>query len=382
MEESSISIRTLDAAVPQAQASPLAQWTKSYSLEGLGSGRTNNFNLLRFIAASLVIFSHCYPIAWGTNYEPIYNHFGHLEDGGSLGVLVFFSISGYLIAQSFAVRSNPGAFLLARALRIYPGLITATFYSALLASFATNVPLSKFWADQMTRTFLLHNSLGYPTIFALPGAFATNPAAGAVNGSLWTLPVEMEMYLVVVAVGIAGYFSHRALFNTFFAVFVVYAIIYKPSEALLVYGNTPGVGAMAMIFLCGMFFYVNRDRVPLNIAAAVILLAAVAVLHRIPGIKMFYVPVVAYVVLVLAYHPKLYFSAFNRLGDYSYGLYIYAFPTQQLIAYYVKGIRPIPLFLLAYPCTLAVAIVSWKFIEKPMLQLKPREAAARKSIAA
>jgi peptidoglycan/LPS O-acetylase OafA/YrhL len=85
---------------------------------------------------------------------------------------------------------------------------------------------------------------------------------------------------------------------------------------------------------------------------------------------MLYLPAVAYIILVLAYHPKLYFAAFNRLGDYSYGLYIYAYPTQQWIASHNRGIKATPLFLLAYPCILAMAILSWRFIEKPMLKWK------------
>jgi peptidoglycan/LPS O-acetylase OafA/YrhL len=374
-------MRASGVAVSPVQARPFAAWTKSYALEGLASGRTNNFNLLRFFAASLVIFSHCYAVAWGTNFEPIYEYLGRLETGGSLGVLVFFSISGFLIAQSFARRSRVMPFLAARILRIYPGLIAATVFSALLASFATTLPRLKFWTDDLTQTFLLHNSLGYPTIFDLPGTFAMNPDPRVVNGSLWTLPIEMEMYLLVAALGIAGYFAHRALFNAFFGAFLVYVIIYKPAESLLVYGNTPEVGRMAMIFLFGMFLYVNRDRVPLSIPGAALLLAAIALLYRVPRINLFYLPAVAYIVLVMAYHPKLYFAAFNRWGDYSYGLYIYAFPVQQLIAYYDKGIRAVPLFLLAYPCILAVAMFSWRFIEEPMLRLKPKGAAAVNRIA-
>ena len=380
VEESLKSASTLDVAAAPAKAGPLAAWTKSYTLEGLSSGRTNNFTLLRFVAASLVIISHSYATAWGNNADPVLKYFGSLETGGTLGVLVFFSISGYLITQSFAARAHLKTFLIARVLRIYPGLIAATFYSALLASFATTVPLSKFLTDDMTQTFLLHNSLGYPTMYYLPGAFAKNPYVGAVNGSLWTLPIEMEMYVLVAVLGIVGYIAHRVWFNIFFTGLVVFAWVYKPAESLLIYGDTPNVGRMAMIFLFGIFFYVNRDRIPINIPSAALLVAAIAVFHKVPGIRMLYLPAVAYIVLVLAYHPKLYFPAFNRLGDYSYGLYIYAFPTQQLIAYHIKGIRPVPLFLLAYPCILAMAILSWKFIEKPMLKLKPRASASRDTL--
>jgi peptidoglycan/LPS O-acetylase OafA/YrhL len=350
----------------------LAAWAKSYALGDVASGRANNLNLLRFLAASLVIVSHSFAIAWGKSPDPILVNFGLLETGGTLGVLVFFSISGYLITQSYAARHHLESFLIARVLRIYPGLIAATFYSALLASFATAVPFAKFVTDPMTGTFLLHNSLGFPTEYYLPGAFASNPYPGAVNGALWTLPIEMEMYILVAVVGMVGYLAHRTMFNAFFAAFMLYALIFRPTEWLPFYGGVPEALRMALIFLCGMFFYMNRDCVPLSIPGAAVLLTLIVIFHKIPNIRMFYLPAVAYVVLVLAYHPKLYFAAFTRLGDYSYGLYIYAFPTQQLIAYHFKEMRAGPLFLLAYPCALAMAILSWRFIEKPMLGLKPK----------
>ena len=126
-----------------------------------------------------------------------------------------------------------------------------------------------------------------------------------------------------------------------------------------------------MIFLIGVFFFVNRDRVPISIPLAAFLIAATTALHKLPDTRFYYSPVIAYVVFVLAYHPKLYFAAFlNRLGDYSYGLYIYAFPTQQLIAHMHRDIRALPLFFFAFPCVLATAVLSWTFIEKPMLSLK------------
>jgi peptidoglycan/LPS O-acetylase OafA/YrhL len=350
----------------------LHAWMRSYTLGDVAHGRRNNLNLLRFLAAALVIVSHSYALGWDRLPEPILKYWGHLETGGTLGVLVFFSISGYLITQSFAARHHLESFLLARALRIYPGLIAATFFSALIASFATSVPFAKFAADPMTRTFLLHNSLGFPTEFYLPGAFAANPFPGAVNGALWTLPIEMEMYILVALLGLIGYFANRTMFNAFFVAFLAYALVFRPSEWLPIFSESGDAVRMAMIFLLGMFCFMNRDRVPLSIPAAALVVVLIAIFHKVPDIRTYYLPAVAYVVLVLAYHPKLYFAAFTRLGDYSYGLYIYAFPLQQWIAFRAKGIGAVSLFWLAFPCALAMAILSWTFLEKPMLGLKPR----------
>lgn len=362
----------LNSPMNRLKMQRVAAWMRSYTLADFASGRTNNFYLLRFFAATLVILSHSFPIAWGINFEPVDMYFGHLETGGTLGVLIFFAVSGFLITQSFVTRGGRlKSFLTARFLRIYPGLAAATIFSVLLACFATDVPMRQFFfTDHLTRKFLLHNALSYPTEFYLPGTFTENPFPRAVNGPLWTLPIELEMYLVVAGLGIFGLFASREWFNTFFAAFILVVSTVKLTDLPLVYSDVPGVARMAIIFLIGALFYMNRDRIRISIPWMILFLAAIIHWHKSPNIKMLYLPAIAYIVFVLAYHPKLYFAAFNRLGDYSYGLYIYAFPIQQLISHYHKGIRAIPLFLFAFPCILVVAIFSWHCIEKPSLKLK------------
>src|SRR5579872_7610750 len=109
---------TTPAITRKEQAGWLTAFTRSYLLADLSIGRANNFNLLRFFAASLVILSHCSALAWGGNPELIWNYMGHLETGGSIGVLIFFAISGFLVVQSFVSRAKLKHFFAARALRI------------------------------------------------------------------------------------------------------------------------------------------------------------------------------------------------------------------------------------------------------------------------
>jgi peptidoglycan/LPS O-acetylase OafA/YrhL len=78
------------------------------------------------------------------------------------------------------------------------------------------------------------------------------------------------------------------------------------------------------------------------------------------------------VILVLAYHPRVRFNAYNRVGDYSYGVYVYAFPLQQTLVERLPSLQPLALFALALPCTLAVAMLSWHALERPALALKSR----------
>src|SRR5205823_1760511 len=83
-------------------------------------------------------------------------------------------------------------------------------------------------------------------------------------------------------------------------------------------------------------------------------------------------PLLTYALLMLAYHPALQWRAFNGLGDYSYGLYVYSFPIQQTIVYVMPEVSPLLLFALAMLLTLAVAALSWHMVEKPLLGLKSR----------
>ena len=85
-----------------------------------------------------------------------------------------------------------------------------------------------------------------------------------------------------------------------------------------------------------------------------------------------FAPLLAYVVLVVAYHPRLAWPAFNRVGDYSYGVYVYSFPIQQTLVQRIPGIEPAPLFALAMTLTLVVAALSWHCLEQPALGLKSR----------
>ncbi len=78
--------------------------------------------------------------------------------------------------------------------------------------------------------------------------------------------------------------------------------------------------------------------------------------------------VLGYFVLTLGYHPAVHIAGFHRFGDYSYGLYIYAYPLQQLLA--TRFHSPLAFFAATYPLTLLAAVCSWHFIEEPSLKLK------------
>jgi peptidoglycan/LPS O-acetylase OafA/YrhL len=129
---------------------------------------------------------------------------------------------------------------------------------------------------------------------------------------------------------------------------------------------------LALLFALGSLAWCWRARIVVSLTVAAAALAVVAWNPAGIGRGALLEPLLAYVVLVAAYHPRLQWPAFNRTGDYSYGLYVYSFPIQQLLVQLLPGATPARLFALALPAALVVAALSWHVVEKPALGLKSR----------
>jgi peptidoglycan/LPS O-acetylase OafA/YrhL len=182
--------------------------------------------------------------------------------------------------------------------------------------------------------------------------------------------VELRMYVAIAVFGAAGLIVRKwywaAAFCALFALFLV-----RP-EWLQFQTKEPSAPEFVLLFALGSLAYVWRSSIPLSIVAT---LVGVALYAWNPADSMrgfAFTVLVAYAVLVLAYHPRLQWPPANRLGDYSYGMYVYAFPIQQTIVYRLPGITVAELFFAGFVVTLATAATSWHFLEKPFLSLKSR----------
>jgi len=118
-------------------------------------GRNNNFNLIRFIAASLVLYSHSFPLA-GVDGEPFRKYTG--LSAGEMAVDVFFITSGFLIANSFFRRNSIISFVWARVLRIYPALFVAMIFCVLVVGlFFTKDAWSVYLLSAETHKYFIKN---------------------------------------------------------------------------------------------------------------------------------------------------------------------------------------------------------------------------------
>jgi peptidoglycan/LPS O-acetylase OafA/YrhL len=346
----------------------MARWS-ALRLGDYTAGRDNNVQLLRLLSAAGVIAFHSYAFTGHMENDPVWRATSD-TNFGALGVRCFFVLSGFLVTQSWLRHPRLSAFVAARVLRIYPALFAAVALTILLAGLSSPLPWGSFLFDPVTIDYAWRNALAWQVRFNLPGAFATNPFPGASNGSLWTLPIELRLYVGVAIAGTAGFLARRNLWAAVFAALVALFAV-KP-EWLPLEPYDHGVPELALLFGLGSLAYVWRSALPLSLGA---MLAGILFYAWNPlGIARGPVAtlILAYTVLVLAYHPWLRWRAFNRVGDYSYGLYVYAFPVQQTIVFRLPILTAGELFALSFLATLVLAAASWHALEKPALGLRSR----------
>jgi peptidoglycan/LPS O-acetylase OafA/YrhL len=337
-------------------------------LATLAHGRANNFQLIRLLAAAAVVLFHSYALTNHWADEPLWKRIPELNSG-AMGVACFFVISGFLVTQSWLARTRAVPFIAARVLRIYPALIGAVVLTLVLAGISSTLDGVTFLTHPQTLDYVLRVMPAWEMQYRLPGAFAANSLPD-VNGSLWTLPIELRLYVAVLLVGIVGLFARpRILLAAFLLIVAVFA---WPHDWLAMSAYDKAARDLLLLFALGSLAWVWRGAIPVSLALAALVMLALIFNPAELARGAFFAPLLAYLVFVAAYHPRLQWPAFNRIGDYSYGLYVYSFPIQQTLVERIPGIDPLPLLALALALTLLLAALSWHCLERPALGLKSR----------
>jgi len=321
-------------------------------------GRDNNFNLIRMLAALLVIEAHSCSVSHRADLLRPFFGLG----GGDLGVDIFFVLSGYLIAKSWTGKSWR-AFAWARIMRIYPALWVSTILSIVLVGLFFSD--GGFFVRPSTLSYVWHNATMLPHFSAqtdLPGAFGTAKGHDF-NISLWTLPYELQMYMMLALVG--GIMGLRAPYMALLA-------LAGGCLALHFFG-AGGVtrGRLLYFFFSGAVAFTLRERILLDGRITLALAAAIAASFLLApawrgGTLEFTLP---YIVLWCAYIPSGFIRLWNRLGDYSYGSYIFAHPIQMGLAAYGLTTNWWSNAIASVAIILPIAALSWHFLEKKALAI-------------
>jgi peptidoglycan/LPS O-acetylase OafA/YrhL len=327
------------------------------------SENENNFLILRLLAASLVVYGHAFALAAPCSqcYDIVSKWFGY-HYSGEVGLRVFFVVSGFLIFFSFDKRRDLFRFARARVVRIFPGLFVCVLITTLvIGPLFSTLSFRDFFADIQVRKYFFSNVSLYRYLGDLPGVFSANRKASVPNGTLWSLFSEVRLYMIIALLGVFGCVKNRNLANTSIGVLLVIPIV-APGRALLIDNDVSDL-SLGVFFAAGSLLYVNRNSIPLE-GRALILLILVAVLsYRTPNYELACGAVIAYGVLWIALSRKIKLPLFIR--DYSYGIYLYGWPIEQIINHFMPQAGPYTMALIALPAAWLAGAASWFLVEKP-----------------
>lgn len=355
----------LDHGAPKRRRSAMFRFegveTFAHAATRAGAGR---FDQMRLAAATLVIASHSFEITQGDRRnEPFLRLTGELTFG-ELAVLIFFALSGYLLAQSWMRDPDAGRFAMRRVRRIFPALALCVSALVLIVGPAlTALPLNEYFMAPQTWVYFSNLALAAPA-GALPGVFG----GASANAPMWTLGYEVACYAILAALGGAGRLGPRGALFTACALFALHPLtapFLAPGAAL----------ALRPLCLFGAVFFA---------AAALALVADKAPRdRRLAGFA-----VAAFIVCALAGRPAFGFLAFGvyatlfaatsrptglfarlaRGTDASYGVYLWGWPAQHALVALGVATTPLLNIALAVPLSLIAGFASWRLVERRFLR--------------
>lgn len=300
---------------------------------------------------------------------------------GGLGVSIFFFLSGMLIIQSWLHDSNLKRFFLKRALRIFPALIVVVCLTVFVLGPIVFVGEASTYFGQKETWLYLSNAVLIIHHY-IPGVFEQNPYIGAINGSLWTLPLEFICYITIAIAGYIGIFKKLG--------FILSALVIMVVSMAVVFLFLPDhfithVTLVSYFWWGALFGYLNFNKSYLQELSVKLKAFLVVLLIVIVLLYMFLLPngfertllLLIICSLVLFAYGSSAFSFWSRyVGDLSYGVYIYAFPVQQTLVMYFTfnqlPLNPFEQFCYAMIITAVLAYISWHFVESKSLKFKPR----------
>lgn len=335
----------------------------------------NNFDFLRIVFASTVIISHSYPLAGDKECDLLCMITGNDQLQLSyIGFRGFFIISGFLIFRSLEHCTDLTNYFWKRILRLFPALFAMLLLTVLLGPFVyenLNVP---YLANKDVWSYIPNNLSLFNLQYRISGIFETNPYKGAINGSLWTIPYEFTLYLLLAAF----FFIHkntslvRIILGSITSILIVVNLFFPAIPAEV---NSLLIGKY--LFELAAFFFGGALLASLRIEQnkyqnALLLISAGMVGLSLAFDYFMYIKYIFLTLAVICFGLKStrYLSDIRHsFGDLSYGIYIYSFPIQQTLVYYFKlghGWLMFYSFILSY----IFGYISWHFIEKKAFKLK------------
>ncbi|WAL65511.1 acyltransferase [Amycolatopsis cynarae] len=333
------------------------------------------FAWLRTIGALVIVVDHCIPLlgVQGVAFFPP----SWFVTPGYVTLMAFFAMSGFQVQDSWLRDPSWWRYSARRLLRIVPPLVVALLITTLvIGPLITSWPAHAYFAHVQTWRYLVGTTVLFLMQHQLPGVFLGNPYPYAVNGSLWTLPMEVLAYGLVLAAGLVISFGAPR--------FVLFVLL-----GGLVWGDTVlgateayqgGGGSLLVVpigslvaflvpFVIGMILRTYRDKIPLRPWVAVVLVVAWILATETAASRYLLAAMASYGAITLASHWPSRWARGRTLLSGSYGIYLWGFLITQLLV--MAGVRQLWLLIaLVVPAAFLAGQLSWRLVEEPTQRLR------------
>ena len=324
------------------------------------------FDLLRLLSAAAVLLSHSYLIAeQSEKNEPLARLLGPGQILGHYGVFTFFIISGFLLARSLSYKPSAVVYVTNRSLRILPAFVVCTLVCALVIGPAfSSLRAGDYFTNPHTWGFI-GNSLNWLGDAPLPGVFSYdgNDYASVVNGSLWSLRYEALSYLLL-------FMSWTLLRRSWAVAAMLVGVALATRMSPAVWNALPSLAYTVPFFAGGVFMHWLHSRLGSHHRVA----AACAVGLVACGLWGWQTHAFACLgaYLVVYFGERVTFASgwIARMGDCSYGLYLYGWPVQQMVMQTTGTSEPLALFAMSSPFALFMGWISCRLVEQPAMSLR------------
>jgi peptidoglycan/LPS O-acetylase OafA/YrhL len=331
------------------------------------------FAWLRMIGALTVVVDHSAPLTDASRLT-VFPTSWNLSPG-YIALMGFFAMSGYQISDSWCQDPSWWRFSAKRVLRLWPPLLVVVLVTALvIGPLVSTVDLSEYFSARGTWGYIVHNACLYTLQHRLTGVFDNNPYPWSANGAIWTLPMELTGYLLVLGFGVAGLFR-RAPWLTIVLMLTLIGLDRRLDASM---GNPGGsflqmpLGSLVsflVAFSIGMVLHAYRDRIALSPSFAWSRIRLQIAVHTTKAGALTLPFMAGYGALMLAFHWPARLEGYDSWVFGSYGLYVWAFPVQQLLIM-AGADTQWSLTVTALPLTYLCGWLSWRYIEVPTLSLR------------
>lgn len=357
----------------------------NYTLGQLSQGKNNNLNLIRLIAAFMVMYMHSLALCIADQAKDVmFTLTFHKALSGQVAVDIFFVISGFLIYRSYDRGNNVIKYLKARFLRIWPLLGLFILSTAFLIGPAfSELSRGEYFSENL-KDYLL-NLVFASSYTRLPGVF-THHISKSVNGSIWTLRFEVLCYLMVLVILPIFKKCKKLIFPFLLLVMGGYVFFtYGCQETFMGFSKEPFVNLFRLVmhFAVGILYYLYRDKIKLNRLFLVMALLVQVMFTFIFDFEIAFAVAGAYLIMYFGFQDYKISRLYDKVGDLSYGVYILSFTVQQIVIHYMgyfpeqnfEGYRVLQMdpyvnLGISTAIVLPLAFISWHCFEKQLLKFK------------